>query len=213
MIVIVDYGMGNLRSVLKCFDRLGVGALVSGNVADIEKTEKLVLPGVGHFGRAMLNLKNQGLIGPLREKVLGGRTPILGICLGMQLFARYSEEGDVEGLGWIDAEVVRLDVNRMDTPRKIPHMGWNTLNVKADCPLLMDVAEKDSFYFVHSYFIECNNGDHVAATSDYGYEFTSAIQVGNMYGTQFHPEKSHSKGMMILRKFADLKGESAESHV
>lgn len=206
MIAIIDYGMGNLRSVLKCLERLNVDAFVSSKPTDIEKADKLILPGVGHFGKAMDNLGKQGLTKPLHEKIVGNQTPILGICLGVQLFARGSEEGGVEGLGWIDAQVVRLDQTQMDMPRKIPHMGWNTLQVKRDCSILRGIGEEDIFYFGHSFHVSANNKNDVVANTEYGYEFASAIHRGSLYGVQFHPEKSHSQGMAILRRFARLNG-------
>lgn len=204
MITIVDYDMGNLRSVLKCFERIGADAIISVNLDDINKADKLILPGVGHFAKAMSNLAERGLLDLLEKKVMGDSTPILGICLGMQLFSKWSEEGDAEGLGWIDAKTVKFDPLKMNKNLKIPHMGWNTIRLKRDNSLLCDVEEKDTFYFVHSYFVQCKNQDDVAAKTEYGLIFTSAIQHDNIYGTQFHPEKSHSQGFQILKKFASL---------
>lgn len=213
MIVIVNYGMGNLRSVLKCFERMKVESLVSDKESEILKADKLILPGVGHFGQAMKNLTDKALLGPLQAKVLREHTPILGICLGMQLFSRWSEEGDAKGLGWIDADVVRFDLKRMDTLRKIPHMGWNTLNFRKKCPITCDIEENDSFYFVHSFIVKCVNKDDIVATSQYGHEFTSVLQQGNIFGMQFHPEKSQSKGMNILSRFAKLNGKGVNKNV
>ncbi len=206
MIVIVDYGMGNLRSVLKSFERIGVNAMISASQVDIDKADKLILPGVGHFAKAMSNLADRGLIAPLDKKVMGDCTPILGICLGMQLFSKWSEEGDVGGLWWIDAKTIRFNTEKMNMPMKVPHMGWNTILPKKDCAIFADVWGQDTFYFAHSFFVKCCDRDDVAAETEYGHKFTSAIQRGNIYGTQFHPEKSHKQGIRILKKFSDLDG-------
>ena len=204
MIVIVDYGMGNLRSVLKSFERIGVDAVISAKSSDIRKADKLILPGVGHFGKAMENLIERNLIEPLNHQVLDCGTPILGICLGMQLFSKWSEEGDVNGLGWINAKTIRFDTRKMRKPMKIPHMGWNEIQPKKNCAILSDVKDTDTFYFVHRYIVECENKSDIAAVSEYGYGFVSAIQRDNIFGTQFHPEKSHTRGIRILEKYAEL---------
>lgn len=206
MIVIVDYGMGNLRSVLKSYERMEIEAVISAKSCDIEKADKLILPGVGHFAKAMSNLADRRLIDPLNQQVLNNGTPILGICLGMQLFSKWSEEGDVKGLGWIDAKTIQFDTSKMNKPMKIPHMGWNEILPKKHCAILADVQEQDSFYFVHRYLVKCEGKDDIAAVSEYGYEFTSAIQRDNIYGTQFHPEKSHARGVRILKNYAEFDG-------
>ena len=200
-IVIVDYGMGNLRSVLKKLHRLGERSLISDKPAEVAAASKLILPGVGHFGKAMENLKDRGLIEALHYKVLAEETPILGICLGMQLLSKWSEEGDAEGLGWIDARTVRFNLGRMDRPRKIPHMGWNSFAKERDTILLADIEPAETFYFVHSYHVVCEDPEDRIMTTEYGYAFTSAVERGNIYGTQFHPEKSHKRGMQMLRNF------------
>ena len=206
MIVIVDYGMGNLRSVLKSFERMGVDAMISSSPDDIDKADKLILPGVGHFAKAMNNLEERGLIDLLDKKVMSDCTPILGICLGMQLFSKWSEEGHVSGLGWIDAKTIRFDTEKINKPVKIPHMGWNTILSNKECAILADVKAQDTFYFVHSYFVQCQHSDDVATVTEYGCEFTSSVQRCNIYGTQFHPEKSHKQGMRILKNFSELDG-------
>lgn len=204
MITIIDFGMGNLGSVVKCFERLGAPAFVSCDPKEIMKADKLVLPGVGHFGRAMQNLREQGIVDCLNYKVMDCGTQILGICLGMQLFASWSAEGDAEGLGWIEARVEKFNTEKMNVPRKIPHMGWNTLELRKDCGVFGDVDRKDAFYFVHSYIVVCEDVEVVAATTYYGYQFVSAVHSGNILGTQFHPEKSHEQGMNIIRRFVEL---------
>lgn len=200
---IIDYGMGNLHSVKRKFDRIGARAIVTSDPQQLASMDKVVLPGVGHFAKAMENLTSLGLIDALNEIVRDGTTPILGICLGMQLFANSSEEGNVAGLGWIDAEVVRFRVN--DTLRfKVPHMGWNAISAKKESPLLSEISPESEFYFVHSYHFKCHHSGDVLCETDYNYPFTSAVAKNNIYGVQFHPEKSHDAGEMMLRNFVAL---------
>ena len=199
-VAIVDYGMGNLHSVKRKLDRIGVHGVLTSDPGDVLAADKLLLPGVGHFGKAMEHLGALGLVEALNEAALVRKTPILGICLGMQLLARHSQEGDVEGLGWIDADVVRFAVE--DTLRfKVPHMGWNSVRVARPSPLLDGVTEKTEFYFVHAYHMVCRDGGDVLCDTDYGYPFTSVVQRENVYGVQFHPEKSHDAGERLLRNF------------
>jgi imidazole glycerol-phosphate synthase subunit HisH len=201
--VIIDYGMGNLRSVHRKCQRVGAEVVVSGDPDLIARAGKLILPGVGHFANGMKNLRASGLLEVLHHKVLVERTPILGICLGMQLMARYSEEGDAEGLGWFDAEVRRFTVQ---DPRayRVPHMGWNTATVQRESVLFRGVPANVPFYFVHSYHIDCHVESDSLAKTDYEYSFTSVIQKDTLYGTQFHPEKSHDWGEQLLRNFIEL---------
>lgn len=202
-VAIVDYGMGNLHSVKRKLDRIGVDAEVTSDPQAVLGADKLLLPGVGHFGKAMENLAALGLLPTLHEAVLVRKTPILGICLGMQLFARRSEEGGAAGLGWIDAEVVRFAVE--DTRRfKVPQMGWNGVRAARDSPLLEGLTEESEFYFVHAYHVVCEDRTDILCETDYGYTFTSAIQRDNVYGVQFHPEKSQDAGAAMLRNFLYL---------
>ena len=203
MIVIIDYGMGNLRSVFNKFRRMGYTSKISSNPDVIMKAEKIILPGVGHFAKGMGNLKDRGLIDVLNDKVLHEKTPIFGICLGMQLFSEYSEEGDCKGLGWINAKTVRFRINDK-TKYKIPHIGWNTVNIVNSIGVDDFLSVDDFFYFVHSYHVQCNDIADVWMTSRYECEFTSAIKKDNIFGTQFHPEKSHDAGFMLLKKFIEL---------
>ncbi len=200
--VIVDYGMGNLHSVLKAFHRIGAEVKVSSEKSEIEKADKLILPGVGHFRNGMARLSELGFVEVLGRAVLERKVPILGICLGIQLFTRYSEEGDVDGLGWVDAQTVRFDFSGLGRKLTIPHMGWNNLHLKKKCPLLEGVGDYQ-FYFVHSYHLKCADNELSVAETDYGFRFTSVIRKGNIYGTQFHPEKSHKGGLRILRNFLE----------
>src|SRR4051812_26895986 len=191
-VAIIDYGMGNLHSVKRKLDRIGVHAQLTSEPSELLHADKLVLPGVGHFGKAMEHLGTLGLVPALHEAVVVRKTPILGICLGMQLFARHSEEGGVEGLGWIDADVVRFE---LDTRHfKVPQMGWNDVRVARSSPLLAGVTEQTEFYFVHAYHVACRDTADVLCDTDYGCRFTSVLQRDNVYGVQFHPEKSHDAG-------------------
>lgn len=203
MIVIIDYGMGNLRSVYNKFKRIGVQCVISSNKHDIESAEKLILPGVGHFKYGIENLYKLDLIELLNKKVIDDKIPILGICLGTQLFCKHSEEGSSNGLGWIDAEVIRFCVSDK-IKYKIPHMGWNNVNIVKSNELNKNLNEDDQFYFVHSYHLKCNNNSDIWMTTDYHHNFVSAINKENIFGTQFHPEKSHDAGYALLTNFAKL---------
>lgn len=198
-VAIVDYGMGNLHSVKRKLDRIGVHPQLTSDPDEVLRADKLLLPGVGHFGKAMEHLVTMGLAPALHEAVVVRKTPILGICLGMQLFARHSEEGDAEGLGWIDADVVRFAID--DRRLKVPHMGWNSVSVARSNPLLEGVTEGTEFYFVHAYHLVCRDNRDVLSETVYGYPFTSVVQQGSVYGVQFHPEKSHDAGEILLRRF------------
>ena len=202
-IVIIDYGMGNLRSVQNKFKRMEVDCIISSKKEEIESADKLILPGVGHFKYGMENLLKLGLIDILNKKVIQQKSLILGICLGTQLFCKQSEEGNCKGLGWIDAEVVRFNVSDK-IKYKIPHMGWNNVKIINSNKLDKVIRKDDLFYFVHSYHLKCNDHSDIWMTSEYDYEFVSAVHRDNIYGTQFHPEKSHDVGYDLLKMFAEL---------
>lgn len=203
MIVIVDYQMGNVGSIVNMLKRVGAEATVSSDEAVVRSADRLILPGVGAFDRGMKNLNDSGLVPTLSEKVLNQKTPFLGICIGMHLLTEGSEEGGLPGLGWIKGETVRFKFAAEGNGHKIPHMGWNTLTVKKPNKLLASMDEEPRFYFVHSYHLRCDAAD-VLATTCHGYEFPSAVAKGNILGTQFHPEKSHKFGMKILKNFAEF---------
>jgi glutamine amidotransferase len=203
MISIIDYGMGNLRSVKKKMDRIGVKSIITSDPGEIKKSDRIILPGVGHFANAVSEIKKRGLWDLLSDQVLVERKLILGICLGMQLMAKHSEEGNTEGFGWIDAKVIRFKVS--DTVRyKVPHTGWNTLDRMKESPLFEKINLNSEFYFVHSYYVQCNDPDDILAETNYDYNFTSAFQKANILGVQFHPEKSHDAGEQLLRNFVNL---------
>jgi imidazole glycerol-phosphate synthase subunit HisH len=202
VIVIVDYGMGNLGSIRNMLRKLGAEASVSGDPKAIEQASHLILPGVGAFTAGMQNLQSLGLIGVLQEKALSSRTPILGVCLGMQLMTADSEEGSIPGLGWVRARTVRFRLE--DSALKVPHMGWNTVRARPGCPLFKAFDAEPRFYFVHSYHLSCEDAGLEAGTTHHGHDFASAIQQGNIFGVQFHPEKSHKFGLRLLRNFLEV---------
>ena len=205
MIAIVDYGMGNLGSIANMLKKLGAPARISSDPAEIASAEKLILPGVGAFDAAMERIDEAGFRAVLNERALQARVPMLGICLGMQLLTQSSEEGQRPGLGWIDARTLAFN-DRVDEKLRVPHMGWNVVDTAASSPLTagLDSDDETRFYFVHSYFVQCANDADVILTTDYGRTFHSGLRRDNIYGVQFHPEKSHRYGMKLLGAFAEL---------
>jgi len=202
-IVIVSYGMGNLGSIKNMLKKVGCASVISGEPDEIATADKLILPGVGAFDNGMKQITDNGLLPVLNRKALEEKTPLLGICLGMQLLTTRSQEGQRDGLGWIDAEVVKFDFGEQ-SQLKIPHMGWNVVRRVGQSPLTEDMDSKARFYFVHSYHVVCNDAADVVLTCDYGGEFTCAVQHDNIMGVQFHPEKSHRFGMHLLKNFAEM---------
>lgn len=202
-IVVVDYGMGNLRSVQKAFERINFPALISSKKKDIFSADKLIIPGVGHFGKGMSNLKELGLLETINDVVLEKKIPILGICLGMQLMAKQSEEGNFAGFGWLDAEVVKFQV-KDKLKYKVPHIGWNQIIQKKESSLMKDIPDFSEFYFLHSYYIQCYNQVDILNETEYECSFPSAIEKENIFGVQYHPEKSHDVGGQLLKNFVNL---------
>jgi glutamine amidotransferase len=203
MIAIIDYGLGNLSSVLNMHRRLGINAVITSDHNEIKSASKLILPGVGHFKKGMDNLNQSGLKSLLDELVLQQKKPILGICLGAQLLTKHSEEGDVDGLGWVDATTVKFKQDKLNG-LKVPHMGWSDISVKKNNTIFSMLPAEPRFYHVHSYHFLFEDLSEIIATATYGYEFACAFQKDNIYGAQFHPEKSHKFGMKVLENFSKL---------
>ena len=200
MISIVDYGMGNLGSIKNMLGRLGYESELTSDAETIRRADKLILPGVGHFDLAMKSLIELGLVDVLNTEVLERKKPIFGICLGMQLLTRGSEEGVQKGLGWIPADTMKFQSD--DPSFRIPHMGWNRVRLAQADSLWDSMPDNPRFYFVHSYYVRCDDPKHVWTTTDYGGEFHSGIRHENIHGAQFHPEKSHKFGLTLLGNFA-----------
>lgn len=203
-IAIIDYGLGNLGSVANMLKKIGVSAKVTADPEQIRVAKALVLPGVGHFDTGMRNLVASGLKAVLDELVLQVKVPVLGICLGMQLMARRSDEGTESGLGWLAADVKRFAFPPADR-LAVPHMGWNELEPR-DASLYRGLETQPRFYFVHSYHLVCDDESDVAGWATYGYRFAASVHHGSIFGTQFHPEKSHRFGKAVLKNFAEAVG-------
>ena len=201
MITIIDYGMGNVGSICNMFKRIGMKVEVTGDANRIAAARKLLLPGVGAFDAAMSRIHERGLREVLTRKALVERIPVLGICLGMQLLTRSSEEGRLPGLGWVNATTHRFPSN-LDLP--VPHMGWNLVRLGTPSRLTEGLGAEPRFYFVHSYYVRMEEESKAILTTTYGIPFHAALQDGNIYGAQFHPEKSHRFGMQLLQNFANL---------
>jgi glutamine amidotransferase len=203
MIAVIDYGLGNVGSVLNMIQHVGGRAVVATEVADVLDADKILLPGVGSFDNAMKRLVELRFVEPLKERARSG-VPIFGICLGMQLLADASEEGSMTGLGLISGRVRRFCFKGDAAKLKIPHMGWNRVVPERPHPLGQNLDDGARFYFVHSYYFECITKDDILFSSVYGHEFASGVQRENVMGVQFHPEKSHRYGMQLKRNFAHL---------
>jgi glutamine amidotransferase len=202
MIAIINYGIGNLLSVKNMLKKAGEpDVVITDDPAEVERADKIILPGVGHFDYGMKKLKDSACFDILHKKALEEKVPTLGICLGAQLLTYGSEEGNEPGLGWIDAETVRFDTSRFNEKLPIPHMGWSEAKF-AEHPLFKDMYDEPRFYFVHSFYLKPNSRSNVLCESEYGHSFASGITRGNISGVQFHPEKSHKFGLKFLENFA-----------
>ncbi len=201
MITIIDYDMGNPRSIMNMLQRLGFNSEITRDHKKIENAKKVILPGVGSFDTAMKNLDNYGLTEPLSKKALIDKVPFLGICLGMQILTNSSEEGELPGLGWINGRALKFKSN---ADIKVPHMGWNYIKSNPNSRICFNLDPKSRFYFVHSYYVQVTNSEHSSMKTNYSLEFDSGIENDNIFGVQFHPEKSHKFGMQILKNFSEL---------
>ena len=204
MITIIDYGVGNINAFVNVYKRVNVAVKIAKTAADLEGAEKLILPGVGHFDYAMSELIKSGMRETLDELVLNKKVPVIGICVGMQMMGNYSDEGNLEGLKWIDASVKKIDETKIQQVTRLPHMGWNDVQPVMPNSLFNGLEKNALFYFLHSYYFQCNDTKDILAVSEYGGEFTCAANHENIYGIQFHPEKSHHYGEILLHNFAKL---------
>ena len=204
MITIIDYGVGNIFAFQNVYRRLNIPTRIAKCSADLEGAKKLILPGVGAFDYAMSQLNASGMRQKLDELVIKKNIPIIGICVGMQMMGNRSDEGNSEGLKWIDADILKFDESLLSQRTKLPHMGWNDVTPVINTPLFYGLEKEAIFYFLHSFYFKCNNQIDSIAISDYGISFTSAVNVKNIFGIQFHPEKSHHYGEKLLNNFAKL---------
>ena len=204
MIIIVDYGLGNVQAIANIYKRLDIPTVVARSAADLAGASHIILPGVGAFDWAMSCLNESGMRATLDDLVQRERKPVLGICVGMQMMARTSDEGRARGLGWFDASVKLFDDSKFVGRTHLPHMGWNDIEPVRTDGLFRDLGEKARFYFLHSYYFAPNDPQDVLASTDYGGRFTCAVRRQNVHGVQFHPEKSHAWGIQLLQNFAGL---------
>ena len=204
MITIIDYGSGNISAIGNIYERLNIDYKIAKSPSEIIGAHKLFLPGVGAFDETMILLENSGFRKALDIEVLINKVPIIGICVGMQVLGGSSEEGKLPGLGYIKGHVKRLDENLFINKPSLPHMGWNNISLKRQSPLFENIDTEIGFYFLHSFYFGCDNHSDVLATTEYGQSFASAINHENVYGIQFHPEKSHNNGVSLLKNFANL---------
>jgi glutamine amidotransferase len=204
MITLIDYGVGNIFAFQNVYKRLNIPTKIAKTSHDLANAEKLILPGVGSFDYAMNQLNNSGMRDRLDVLVIEKKVPIIGICVGMQMMGNRSEEGKLAGLKWIDAEILKFDENLIQQRTKLPHMGWNDMTPIKNNPLFSGLENGAIFYFLHSFYFKCNNPTESIAYSDYGISFSSVVNRENIFGIQFHPEKSHQNGEKLLHNFAKL---------
>lgn len=204
MITIVNYGSGNIQAIGNIYKRLNIEFTIADTIQALNDATKLILPGVGAFDKTMKQLVDSGMKSSLDFLVLEKKVPVLGICVGMQILANGSEEGDLPGLGWIAGKVKRFDVSKFTHKPHVPHMGWNNVRPAIVHPLFKSMDEQQGFYFLHSYYFECSDSRNILSTTEYGDQFTSAVYDENIFGTQFHPEKSHHNGIQLLKNYAEF---------
>lgn len=204
MIAIIDYGSGNLAAIANIYKQLKIPHLITADAGEIRAADRYILPGVGAFDATMRYLKESGLVDLLNEQVVEKNKKVLGICVGMQILGDSSEEGELPGLGWIRGRIRKIDVSRITSGPRLPHMGWNSVDLTQSSKLFDGVDLQCGFYFLHSYYFDAANQDDVTATVEYGDRLPCAVAHGNVFGMQFHPEKSHSNGVAVFRNFAEL---------
>lgn len=204
MITIVDYGLGNILAFANMYKRMNIPVSIAREAKDLNSAKKIILPGVGAFDYAITRLEASGMRETLDRKVKQDGVPVLGICVGMQILARSSEEGKLPGLGWVNGRVRKIDASNLNQSTRLPHMGWNDVVPSADSGLFKGLCDGARFYFLHSYYLECDAQSSVIATAEYGDQFCCAVREGNVYGVQCHPEKSHHFGAMLLRNYAEV---------
>lgn len=204
MIGIIDYGLGNVKAFLNVFKSLNISATQVKHSEELFKADKLLLPGVGSFDYAMQRLIDSGMRDTLDDIVLNKNIPVLGVCVGMQIMSESSEEGKLKGLGWINSEVRKFDFAKLKAKVQVPHMGWNDVTPVFPSAIMKNLEVSSRFYFLHSYYFHCKDPGDIIATTDYGIKFASAVKSNNIYGVQFHPEKSHLWGVQLLKNFAEL---------
>lgn len=212
MIAIVDYGLGNTSAFANLYKRLNIPHCVAGTPDQLETADKIILPGVGSFDHAMTLLNESGMCEILEELVLQRKIPLLGICVGMQVLAHSSDEGQLPGLGWIDGTVKKFQPSNLEQELYLPHMGWNTVIPLKTSPLFNDMGNSPSFYFLHSYYFSCSREGDVVAVTEYGDKYASVVHSENVYGIQCHPEKSHQNGIQLLQNFANFSNQESTAN-
>ena len=204
MITIINYGLGNILAFVNVYNSLGIPVKIARCAADLENATKLILPGVGSFDHAMVLLQRSGMRSTLEDLVLSQAVPVLGVCVGMQILAATSEEGKLRGLAWINGGVRRFESTSAEKPIRLPHMGWNDVNPVGSSALFAGLTGDRRFYFLHLYYFHCDDKENILAQSEYGKTFSCAVQLKNVFGVQFHPEKSHHSGTQLLKNFAEM---------
>jgi len=204
VITVIDYGLGNVQAFVNVYKRLDIPVNVAKSIDDLAETTKIILPGVGSFDRAMQQFNSSGMRKLIEQLVLEEEIPILGVCVGMQMLANSSDEGKLSGLGWVDGNVKRFDEASMLQNQNLPHMGWNNVASETEGGLFKDINGENKFYFLHSFYFDCCYESNIIGVTDYGFNFTSAIKKKNIFGVQFHPEKSHRYGGQLLKNYSEI---------
>lgn len=204
MVGIVDYGSGNIHAIANIYKRLNINHIITGDTQVLKNATHLLLPGVGAFDETMKILYSSGLKNFLDEMVLEKQKPVMGICVGMQLLAEGSEEGDLEGFGWIKGFVKKFDANLLEVKPHLPHLGWNTVELNKPHPIFNNIDYKKGFYFLHSYYFDCSDNNDIIGSTNYGITYASSVNHKNVFGMQFHPEKSHQNGLNIFSNFSKI---------